>query len=815
MRFFEQGNLPRWTIGGIVFCLLWSLYVASGSQLIGAAWAQEAAQPQPAAAGDDLDTRLNREFSDEMRKLLVTHCGDCHMGDANEAGVNFEDYTSIDKIREHASTWEQVRGVVRADAMPPPEDSKMTPEERKKLVDWIQRALHETDCNCEIKTPPVTLRRLNQVEYDNTVRDLLQLDVLPSKDIGFVSDDVGNGFDNQGEVLTLPPIVMEKYMQSAAYLAKKAIETDREKLRNQRFDGIALTYGQDHRVPMHLAAGRYNLSIRMRFGDNLPDECFVLLYINGEKHREWEVTTKGQNFDVDFDAKEGPNEVLIAYESDEDPSKKGDGARRLLVDSFRTRGPFQGEPAFPKRHQDIVIAYPEQKDTPEGDEIGFTEATRRVFAGFLKRAYRRPPSDEDVESIVRVCEAAKEAGFTYLESIQYGVQAALVSPSFLFRHEPPVDGVPTIDDYALATRLSYFLWSTMPDAELMALADSGKLREPEVLKGQVKRMLESDRSEALVKGFFAQWLGMRNLPKIDIDKTKYPGWNDRLRASMMKETELFCQYLLKEGTIDDITSADFTFVNPRLAEFYGVSYGDEDPAKLFRGRGGRGGDSRRQGLYEKEDEWIRVKLPEQRLGLLTQAAVLSLTSNPARTSPVKRGKWILESILGDPPPSAPPNVPTLEEGKHEEGATLRDRLEIHRSNPSCAGCHKILDPIGLGLENFDAIGRWREKEDNQPIDAKGELTDGSTFETPRQLVSILSRKQDQILLNLAQRMMTYSLGRGLQREDRCASDRVVAYTEANNRTVRSLVEAIVLSGSFQQTPTLNPSPSLGASSDVQ
>lgn len=755
------------------------------------------------AAQESLDERLQREFNETVRPLLKTHCGDCHMGGANEAGVNLEDYVSIDKVREHESSWEQVRGVIRADAMPPPEDSKLGTEDRALLVNWIDSALHAIDCDCDIATPSVTLRRLNRVEYDNTIRDLFGVDFSPSEDIGFLSDDVGNGFDNQGEVLTLPPIMLEKYMQAASLVANRVIETDRKKMRNQVFDGVATTYGQTQSVEPFLAAGTYDVTVRMRFGDRQPDKAYVIIRCNGETIRELDVKTDTTSFDFQIDAIYGHNKLTIEYFNDENPEKKEDSNRRLFVDSVRFKGPRDGQAAFTYVHERLIKAYPEQKDAPNSEPIGNREAARRVFAAFLPKAYRRPVLNEEIEAVVDVCDRAKDAGYSYLESLRFGLQAVLVSPQFLYRSENKTsEGA--IDDHALAVRLSYFLWSTMPDDELRELADQGKLRNEEVLKQQISRMLDSPRSMALVDGFFGQWLGLRNLNKIEIDQNKFVGWNERLRASLVQETQMFCAELLAKGSIHDLLTADYTFVNPRLAEFYGLQYDGRDPAEMYPQTRKANDGKRRTRRYEKEDEWIRVSLPENRRGILTHAAVLALTSNPTRSSPVKRGKWVLENLLGDPPPSAPPNVPSLEQAKADANATLRESLEIHRSNPSCAGCHKIMDPIGLGLENFDAIGRWRDSENGVKIDAKGELIDGQVFQTPAELVAILSTKTDQVLENLAARMYVYAMGRGIQRPDRCVLQRVIAYTNENNRTIRAMVEAICLSDAFLQKPNISP-----------
>jgi len=433
----------------------------------------------------------------------------------------------------------------------------------------------------------------------------------------------------------------------------------------------------------------------------------------------------------------------------------------------------------------------------------------------MMRAYRRPVSQEELQSVLTLCLRANEAGFKYLESLRFGLQAVLVSPQFLYRGEAvvaSVGGERRIDNYAVANRLSYFLWSSMPDEELFSLAARGGLGDSATLKAQIERMLLDDKADALLSGFFGQWLGLRNLNKLDVDEAKFPFWSDRLRAAMIRETELFCQAMVREGKVSDLLLADYTFVNPRLAEFYGVPFGDRDPSDMYRRRPGRrGNDSKRQGLYEDEDKWIRVSLPENRRGIMTQASALALTSNPTRSSPVKRGKWVLEAILGDPPPSAPPNVPSLELAKAAENATLRERLEIHRENASCAGCHKLMDPIGLGLENFDAIGRWRDRDGNFEIDPQGELSDGRGFSGPSELVTILGEREDSVAKNFTQRLLTYALGRGLQRADRCDVDKILEQSKANGYTIRSIVEGVVLSDAFLQRSRVSTASSSQAS----
>jgi mono/diheme cytochrome c family protein len=781
---------------------LWLLILLLGLTLkIGLA--QELSpNPQP----DPLDTELGAAWTQQILPVIKQHCGECHMDGANEAGVNLGDYSTLEKIRSHESTWEQIRGVIRADAMPPPESSKMTPQERAIVTRWIERTLHEVDCNHRPPTPHVTVRRLNQFEYDNTIRDIFGVDFRPSKEIGFVSDDVGNGFDNQGEVLTLAPIALEKYLQAAALISKRVISLDRESFRKQSFEGEYLPFGQSLKVPLHLAPGKYNASIRTRFGDDQKDNCKAKLWLDEQLIAEWEVTPKDETAKYDFETTAGDHSLRIEYTDDSNPEARGAPNRRLIVHSVRIVGPEQGEPAFPKIHQQVVIATAEDKDQPDAMPIGFTEATRRVFLKLLPKLYRRSVSQEEVHAVMMVCQKASDAGCSYEESLRYGLQGALVAPQFLFRYENLVesDNIRRLDDYGIATRLAYFLWASTPDDVLLSLAAENRLHEPEVLNAQVERMLADPRSDSLISGFFSQWLGLRNIQKIDIDRDKFPMWSDRLRAAMIKETETFCKHVLSEGSIEDFLTADFTFVNPRLAEFYGVEFDGKQPSELYKRRPGRNdGDPRRQGLYEQEDRWIRVSLPENRKGVLTQAAALALTSNPTRSSAVKRGKWILETVLGDPPPSAPPNVPSLEQAKADDKASLRERLEIHRSNPSCAGCHKLIDPIGLGLENFDATGRWRDVEDGKEILAQGALVDGKTFTGPTELIQILSERTPDVAKNFTQRLLTYALGRGLQRADRCDVDKILNHARENRYTIKSVIHGIVQSDSFlQRSPAL-------------
>jgi len=358
------------------------------------------AQDGPFPEVDKLDKELTETWVSQVVPVLEKHCGECHMKGANEAGVNLGDYDSLEKIRSHDSTWEQIRGVIRAEAMPPPESSTMTAEERGVVMGWVERALHEIDCGCVPAPPKVTVRRLNQFEYDNTIRDLFGLELKPSKQIGFVSDDVGNGFDNQGEVLWLPPIAMEKYLQSAALISEKVIATDREVFRKQSFEGETLGYHESMKVPVYIATGKYTASVRTRFGEGQIDNCKAKLFLDDQMVSEWEVLPKDETTKIDFEVTAGEHQLRIEYSEDQNPEVRNVPNRKLIIHSLRLVGPEQGEPAYPREHERVVIAYPDTLDQPEGRPIGFTEATRRVFQAILPRIYRRVVDDEEVHAVM-------------------------------------------------------------------------------------------------------------------------------------------------------------------------------------------------------------------------------------------------------------------------------------------------------------------------------------------------------------------------------------------------------------------------------
>ena len=490
------------------------------------------------------------------------------------------------------------------------------------------------------------------------------------------------------------------------------------------------------------------------------------LTLDGQEVATFEVpNTKGRLFEAPVKVGEGAHRVGIEFTNDyyvETPRAD----RNLLVDFAELTGPF-GPPTYPAAHRRIV---------PHEPEKGQEEATAREFlAAFAGRAFRRPATPGDLDRLMAVYQAGAKGG-SFDEGMRLAVEACLVSPRFLFRLEqdPPTakGAVRALDGYEVASRLSYFLWSTMPDATLMDLAAKGRLVQPAVVRAQVARMIADPRAQGFADNFAAQWLNLRKLAIVEFDPKQY-AVPPELRRDMATETKRFFLGVLRNGRpISDFVDGKYTYLNGRMAEHYGIA-------------GVTG------------DEWRRVVLTGERGGVLTQASVLTVTSNPTRTSPTKRGKWVLENIFGTPPPPPPPGVSDIpSEGHKLEGMTLRQLMEQHRKNPACAVCHQKMDPIGFGMEHFDPIGRWRDKEGRFPVDATGTLPGGQSFDGSGQLAKILLTQKPQFARALAEKLLTYALGRGVDYKDKCALDAAVAATAPTGYRLDALVAAVATSDPF-------------------
>jgi uncharacterized protein DUF1592/uncharacterized protein DUF1588/uncharacterized protein DUF1587/uncharacterized protein DUF1585/uncharacterized protein DUF1595 len=582
--------------------------------------------------------------------FLDRYCLGCHDAKRKRGGVVLEGQGDEASVLESRKVFQKVARRIRAREMPPSGKPQPTPEEIEKALAFIRTALDRPAPEGQRDPGRVTIRRLNRAEYTRTVRDLLGID-FPAEE-QFPSDDVGYGFDNIGDVLSLPPMLLEKYLAAAERIAGEAL------------------------------------------------------------------------------------------------APKGEGRKRLL--------PFE-----------IV-----------GEGGRKLPIAREALSRFAGRAYRRPATAAEVDRILAL-HAAGDSDGGFEAGIRLAVTAILTSPHFLFRVE--IDPQPesltprALGDFELASRLSYFLWGSMPDDELFDLAGRGELAKGPVISAQARRMLADPKSSALVDDFAGQWLQLRNLRTATPDRKLFPSFDEDLRAAMRKETELFFQTVMREDrSVLEFLDSDWTFLNERLARHYGIA-----------------------GVAGKE--FRRVALADSpRGGVLTQASVLTVTSNPTRTSPVKRGKWVLEQLLGAPPPPPPPGVPELPEGKKAAlTGTLRQRMEKHREDPACATCHKGMDPLGFGLENFDAIGAFRDKEGDKPLDVSGVLPDGRTFAGPRELKAVLQGDAAAFRRCLVEKMLTFALGRGLEDGDRAAVERISSSLAWDGNRFSSLVIEIVNSDPFR------------------
>lgn len=729
-------------------------------------------------------------YQKDIAPLLNEYCYGCHGNGKKKGGVALDGYKDAAATAKDQAVWEKVMQNLDAHIMPPENKKQPSLLEREKIVKWIQTEVFK--CDCDHPDPGrVTVRRLNRTEYNNTIRDLVGVDFQPAD--GFPQDDVGYGFDNIGDVLSMPPILLEKYLTAAETILGRAIVTDlMPKARTNHFDAINLA-GSAAGGPIgdgmrqlaregdvfvnfdFLTDGEYVLRARA-YGEQAGTEPTRMAFLLDDKEvGRFDVTVmKGRPrvYQMQLPLKAGKRKFSAAYlnnyNNQKDPQRWRD--RNLVIDHVEIASPAATKPIpTPESHRRIFVRQPQT-----GRE---EDAAREIVEKFTRRAYRRPVTSAEVDRLLQFYEIGRKGGEKFETSIKLSLAAVLVSPHFLFRGEAQPDpnnpaSIRQIDEFALATRLSYFLWSSMPDERLFAQAERGTLRKN--LDSEIRRMLKDPKSRSLVDNFGGQWLQVRNLAQMTPAKSKYPKFDESLREAMEQETELFFESIIREDRpVLDFLDADYTFVNERLARHYGLN-----------------------GI--KGSEFRRVSLKgTARGGLLTQGSILTITSNPTRTSPVKRGKWVLENILGTPPPPPPPDVPELKDEKALSG-TLRERMEQHRANPNCAICHQRMDPIGFGFENFDGIGAWREKDGEAVIDPSGELVTGESFKGPVELRRILlKQKRRDFLRCLSEKMLTYGLGRGLEYYDRCAIDEITKELAKKDYRFSQLITAIVKSVPFQ------------------
>ena len=762
------------------------------------------------------------------RAVLDQYCVTCHNQTARTAELLL-DQADVENIGDGPEVWEKVLKKMRAGAMPPAGMPRPDQATYDSFATYLETALDSASAAHPNPGRPV-LHRLNRVEYANAVRDLLAVEIdgttlLPA-------DDSRHGFDNIGDVLTVSPALLERYLSAARKISRLALgDPDISPV----FEGynVPKYFVQDDRMSEALpfgsrggiavrhnfpADGEYLLKVRLARNsrdyitglldqphqldvrlDGARLELFTIggethgksapLFSNnamGERAQDIYERTADDILEVRFPATAGPQQIEVAFLKE---TSMPEGPLRTPMSKYDLHNYKGGEPGVAS----VSITGPYDASgigqTPSRDKIFVCRPSSaqdeescatKILSTLARRAYRRPLTEDDIQTLLAFYKAGhNEGGFE--AGIGSALERILVGPEFLFRIEVDPENVASntayrISDLELASRLSFFLWSSIPDNQLLELAEGGKLQDPLVMEQQVRRLLKDSRSKALVSNFAAQWLQLRSLRAINPDQDVFPYFEENLREAFRVETELFFESLLREDrSVLELLSANYTFVNERLARHYGIPdvYGSH-----FR----------------------RVELEtEERRGLLGKGSILTLTSYANRTSPVLRGKWVLENLLGTPPPPPPPNIPDLVESDQDGQAfSMREAMEQHRANPACATCHNVMDPLGFALENFDGIGTWRTTDAGDPIDSSGVLPDGTPFRGPAELQRVLlESKSEEFVATATERLLTYALGRGVESYDAPAIRSIIREAAPKNYRWSSLILGIVKSTPFQ------------------
>ena len=765
----------------------------------------------------------NEKLAARYEGVVETYCLECHDAAGREAGLTLEN-VDLDDVAAHPELFETVARKLRGRQMPPPGGPRPDAKTYDGFAAYLERRLDEAAL-ASPEPGQASIHRLNRTEYGNAVRDLLALEVDASELLP--ADDEGYGFDNIADVLRVSPSLLEQYLSASAKIAALAVG-----------DPAAPAVTAVYRAPSDLAQGvhvegmplgtRGGIKIRHYFPLDAEYQFDVFLlrnivgYMTGlEWAHELEIAVDGQRIFLaqvggeEDNARSDQNMSAAANEIDE----------RLRTSAFVTAGPHDVTVAFLERSaaetheplelhtrnldlQDMnglpIVDYVNVRgpfnpvgpgNTPSRERI-FTcrpadDSTARVCATEIlstlaRRAFRRQPTEQDVATLLSFYDLGwARDGFD--AGIQSALRVILTSPKFLFRDEPDPSGAApgslyALDDSALASRLAFFLWSAPPDDELLDLATQGKLSDERVFEQQIERMLADERASALVENFAGQWLFLRNLQSTRPDTEEFPDFDENLRRAMRRETELLFEHVMREdSSINELLTADYTFVNERLARHYGMPQ-----------------------IYGSHFRKVPVT-DEARRGLLGHASILTVTSYPNRTSPVLRGKWVLENVLGTPPPPPLPNVPALTENEAGKVArTLRERLAEHRANPVCATCHDVMDPIGLGLENFDAVGKWRTREPGGEIDAHGQLADGTPIAGAAELREALTANPEQFARVFTEKLLIYALGRGLEAYDMPTVRSIVRDAEDEDYRFSALVKGVANSVPFRMRRAQSP-----------
>ena len=771
---------------------------------------------------------------DEAQAMLDSYCVRCHNERTLTANLSLDD-KNLANVAADAETWEKVLVKLRAQTMPPGNSPRPDEATYRSVATWLEAEIDQVGLAHPNPGRGETFHRLNRAEYHGAIRDLLAVDVdvtslLPA------DNTYEHGFDNNGEMLSISPDLVNRYLSAARKISRLAVgvpplgpavssyRIHPWMLQDGRQDND-LSFGSrggiaiPHYFPVD---GEYALRVRLHrnFSDYIIgfaapqdidvrlDGALVTRFSVGDAgtkgemaplsfsgniagHPDWEfyMNTGDEGLEVRFDAKAGPRTVEISFvrrysepEGVLQPRNRGYGRfvderydENALVELVSIGGPYRFDAAgdTPARRE-IFACRPDA-------QVAERSCAETILGRLARRAYRRPVTDGDVSTLMTFFDQGRRDG-TFDDGIQFALERMLVDPDFLFRIErDPTDigpGTPyQVDDLDLASRLSFFLWSSIPDDELLSLAERGELSDPEILKQQTRRLLADPRSRALVDNFVSQWLRLRNLDDQERESAEYPEFDENLRESFRTETEMFVESTIREDrSLLELLSANYTFLNERLARHYRIP-----------------------NIYGERFRRVTFDADHPRGGLLGHGGVLMVTSHPNRTSPVLRGKWLLESILGAPPPEPPADVPGLpERGEEGEPQSVRHRLERHRENPVCSSCHAPMDPLGFALENFDAIGSWRDtSETGQPIDASATMPSGAEFDGPAGLRDVLLGRGDSFARTVTEKLLAYALGRGLEFTDQPSVRQVVQNAAVDDYRWSSVVVGIVESAPFQ------------------
>ncbi len=724
-------------------------------------------------------------FADVVQPFIAKNCLPCHNSKLATAGLNLEALNTAASPERDRERWEQVVSRIQNGEMPPPGVPRPSDRDLQAMLAWLNRDFLRQDRPAVANPGRIVARRLNRSEYSNTIRDLLGVSFHADEE--FPPDDTGYGFDDIASVLTISPTLMQKYLQAAEHIASQAVGGDplpnpglfikRSQLRRFNVSTVEfkdrVEFDADYVLRVRLVGHR---------GDNDPPVT-VRLSIDGTPVKTREVSTHinavnkqsgetQRNFvEMRTFLTQGDHVFRSEFLNDQGIENIAESARmtnkrNIFPDTMEIAGPFP-----PSSRHDV------RKKILTCDPAAAAQCVNEILRALAYRAYRGNAGKADVEELTKVYSRAQAQGFTPPESLQFAITAMLVSPKFLFRMEqdPKTGAVGRISDLELATRLSYFLWSSTPDDELLSLAAANRLHQPSVLDAQMKRLMADPKSAAFAENFSGQWLEIRSLDATQPDAGKFPEWTPELREAMRTETTMFFEAILRENRpVSDFLDAKYTFLNETLAKHYGIP-------------GVRG------------PEFRRVELSgDQRSGVITQGSVLRVTSYPNRTSVVLRGKYLLENILGAPPPLPPPDVPRLDESSVGVEKSLRQQMEQHRSDPVCASCHSKMDVLGFGLENYDAIGRWRTTDGKFPIESGGVFPNGKSFRGPDQMKAILRESLSEFTRCLTEKLLIYALGRGLEPYDRPTVQALVREAGGQNYGFQSVVTGIVHSTPFQQ-----------------